>query len=72
MICASHIQLIVAPWTVAHQVPLPWNFPGKNTGVDCHFLLQGIFPTQGSKPHLLHPLHWQAGSLPLVSPGKPL
>ena len=28
----------------------------------CHFLLQGIFPTQGSKPHLLH---WQAGSLPL-------
>ena len=26
----------------------PWNFPGKNTGVDCHFLLQGIFPTQGS------------------------
>ena len=26
-----------------------WNFPGKNTGVSCHFLLQGIFPTQGSK-----------------------
>ena len=26
----------------------PWNFPGKNTGVDCHFLLQRIFPTQGS------------------------
>ena len=26
----------------------PWDFPGKNTGVDCHFLLQGIFPTQGS------------------------
>ena len=24
----------------------PWNFPGKNTGVDCHFLLQQIFPTQ--------------------------
>ena len=32
----------------------PWNFPGKNTGVDCHFLPQGIFPTQGSNPHLLH------------------
>ena len=32
----------------------PWNFPGKNTGVCCHFLLQGIFPTQGSKPPLLH------------------
>ena len=25
----------------------PWDFPGKNTGMDCHFLLQGIFPTQG-------------------------
>ena len=32
----------------------PWNFPGKNTGVDCHFLLQGIFPTQGSNPSLLY------------------
>ena len=27
----------------------PWDFPGKSTGVGCHFLLQGIFPTQGSK-----------------------
>ena len=25
----------------------PWNFPGKNTGVSCHFLLQGVFPIQG-------------------------
>ena len=32
----------------------PWNFPGKNTRVGCHFLLQGIFPTQGSNPALLH------------------
>ena len=32
----------------------PWDFPGKNTGVCCHFLLQGIFLTQGSNPHLLH------------------
>ena len=30
-----------------------WNFPGKNTGVGCHSLLQGIFPTQGLKLHLL-------------------
>ena len=43
----------------------PWNFPGKNTGVGCHFLLQGIFPTQGSNPHLLRLLNWQADSLPL-------
>ena len=32
----------------------PWDFPGKNTGVGCHFLLQGIFPTQGSNPGLPH------------------
>ena len=32
----------------------PWDFPGKNTGVGCHFLLQGIFLTQGLNPHLLH------------------
>ena len=32
----------------------PWNFPGKSTGVGCHFLLQGIFPTQGSNPSLPH------------------
>ena len=32
----------------------PWNSPGKNTGVGSHALLQGIFPTQGSNPGLLH------------------
>ena len=46
------------------------NSPGKNTGVDCQALLQGIFPTQGSKPCLLGILHCQAGSLPLAPPGK--
>ena len=38
----------------------PWDFPGKNTGVGCHFLLSGIFPTQGSNQSLLS---WQADSL---------
>ena len=38
-----------------------WNFPGKNPGVDCHFLLQGIFPTQGSNPRLSCLLQWQVG-----------
>ena len=37
----------------------PWDFPGKNTGVDCHFLLQGIFLTQGFNSCLLCLLHWQ-------------
>ena len=32
----------------------PWDSSGKQTGVDCHFLLRGIFPTQGLKPRLLH------------------
>ena len=32
----------------------PWDFPGENTGVGCHFLLQEIFPTQGLKPGLPH------------------
>ena len=38
--------------------------PGKNTGVGCHTFVQWIFLTQGSNPHLLCLLHWQAGSLP--------
>ena len=49
----------------------PWGFPGKNTGVGCCFLLQGIFPIQGSNLRLLCLLPWQAGSLLLSSPGKP-
>ena len=49
----------------------PWDFPGKNTGADCHALLQGIFPTQGLNPSLLSPLHCQASSLPPAPPGKP-
>ena len=44
------------------------NFSDKNTG---HFLLQGIFLTQGSISGLLHLLHWQVDSCPLVPPGKP-
>ena len=47
----------------------PWDFPGKNTGVDCHFLLQGIFLTQGWN---LWPLHWQGHSLPLSHWGSPV
>ena len=39
--------------------------PGKNTGVGCHALLQGIFRTQGSNPRLSYLLRWHVGSLPL-------
>ena len=41
-------------------------------GVGCHVLLQEIFPSQGSNPHLLCLLNWQMGSLPLAPPGKPI
>ena len=44
------------------------DFPGKKTGVGFHFLLQGIFPTQGSNLCLRH---WQADSLPLSHQGCP-
>ena len=44
---------------------------GKNIGVSCHALLQGIFPTQALKPSLFCLLPWQASSLTLAPPGKP-
>ena len=51
----SRVRLFVTPWIVASQASLsPWNFPSKNTVVGCHFLLQKIFPTQGSNLGLLH------------------
>ena len=46
----SHVQLFATPWTVYST----WNSPGKNMGVGCHFLLQGVFSTQGLNPGLLH------------------
>ena len=49
----------------------PWDYPGKNTRVGCHFLLQGIFLTQVPNLHLCCLLHWQAGSLPLSHLGSP-
>ena len=45
----------------------PWDSPGKNTGVGCHALLQGIIPNQGSNPRLLH---WQVNYLPFEQSGK--
>ena len=45
--------------------------PGRNTGVGCHALHQGIFLTQGSNSCLFCLLHWQVGSLPLSHPGNP-
>ena len=49
----------------------PWDFPGKNTGMGCHFLLRRILSTQESNPHLLCVLHWQTGYLTLSYLGSP-
>ena len=58
----SHVQLFVSPWTVACQAP--WGLLGKNTGVSCHFLLQGIFLDLSSA--------LAADSLPLNHQGSPV
>ena len=51
----SRVRLFSTSWAVAcTRLLRPWDFLGKSTGVGCHFLLQGIFPTQGSNPGLLH------------------
>ena len=64
-----HVRLFATPGTVAHQASLSMDSPGKSTRVDFHFLLQGIFLTQGSNLGLLH---WQADSLPAnVKKGSP-
>ena len=68
------LSLVVFNSSQSHGLQLvrhlcPWNFPGTNTGVGCHFLLQGIFLTQGLNLYLLH---WQANSLPLCHLESPI
>ena len=50
----SHIRLSVTPWTIAHQAPLSMEFSRQEYWSGCHFLFQGIFPTQGSNLGLPH------------------
>ena len=49
----------------------PLDSPGKNTGMGCHAVFWGVFPTQKSNLDLLCLLHWQADSLPLSHQGRP-
>ena len=70
MCVLSCVRLLVTPWT--STLLCPWTFPGKNPEAGCHFLLQGIFSTQGLKLHLWRLLHWPAGSLPLCHLGSPV
>ena len=73
-LCCAQSLSHVRPFVTHKQQPArllcPWDSPGKNTGVGCHFLLQGMFPTQGSNLRLLCLLHWQADSLPLSHLGS--
>ena len=63
----SHVRLFATLGLQPARFFCPWDFPGKNTGVGCYLLLQGIFLTQGSKLCLLSLLHWQEAddSLPM-------
>ena len=69
----SRVGLFATLWTVSTRPLCPWNFPGNNTRVGSHFLLQGIFPTQGSNSGEIEPRspELQADSLPFEPPGKP-
>ena len=67
----SHVWLLVTLWTIAHQAPLSTVFSRQEYGSGLLCPPLGIFLTLGSNPRLLHLLHCQVGSLPLVPPGKP-
>ena len=73
-------KVLAAQLSPALCDPMAWSSPGsyvhgilqtKNTGMNSHSLLQGIFPTQGLNPYLLCLLHWQVNSLPSEPAGKP-
>ena len=53
VVAKLYLTLLQPQLTIARQAPLCMGFLGKKTGVGCHFLLQRIFPTQGSNLHLL-------------------
>ena len=65
----SRVQLFATPWAAKEPARLfcPWDFPVKNTGVGCRFLLKGILPTQGKTLPLLH---WQVDSLLTEPPAQ--
>ena len=73
-VCAQllgRIRLFASPWTTALQAPLAYGiFQARKLEWVAIFLLQAIFQTQGSNPHLFYLLHSQAESLPLVPPGE--
>ena len=67
----SRVPLFASPGNETTRLLCPWDFLHKNTGLGCHFLLKGIFPTQGLNPYFLHLLLWQMDSLSLCYLGSP-
>ena len=68
MLCAKSLQL--SDSLQLTRLPCPRDSPGKNTGVGCHFLLQGIFLTQGSNPCLFLPTCYLGNPLIGLSQGN--
>ena len=71
VLCAQSCPTRVTLWNVPARLLCPQNFPGKITGVVCHFLLQGIFLTQGSSLYLLCLLRLRWILYPLSHQGIP-
>ena len=59
----SRVRFFATTWTIDCQTSLSMGFSRQEYWSGCHFLLQGLFPTQRLNPHLLCLLHWQGGSL---------
>ena len=70
--CFSHIRFFVTSQTIARQAPLSVGFSRQEYWSELLFSPPGDLPDPGIEPTSLNLLHWQAGSLPLVPPGKPL
>jgi len=68
----SRFQVFMTLRPEARQAPLSMGFSRQEYWSGLPFPSLGDLPTQGSNSSLLHFLHWQAGSLPLGPPGKPL
>ena len=65
--CSVVSDSLQSPWTIAYHAPPSMGFSRREYWKGCHFLLQGIFQTQGMNPGLLH---WQEDYLPSEPPGK--
>ena len=67
-------ELLLFSYSAVSDFCDPWCSPGSSVHgfprVGCRFLLQGIFLTEGSNPHLLGLLHWQVDSVPLCHQGS--